>query len=171
MIGQLNSDFQMHFTRMITLESKSIHFDKPCILLSNLPHCYPFDSFENKISSFSFSLQQPFICKDLTFNIGLLFPLSLNSFQTSESHPYLDNPIDRFLEEFQGRDFVNKFLFVHTLALDVKNIFNFIFVGIFMILLLVFDFHIHANNRVFEWLHWKHDFSLSLLFRLVLGVV
>jgi len=82
---------------------------------------------------------------------------SSNHFQSlSNIHPYFYDPIEPWLEEnLQERVNVNKLLLVHTSTIVVHNVFRFIYVGLnrFILLLLIFDVYIHAENTMLEWLH------------------
>ena len=48
-----------------------------------------------------------------------------------------------------------------TLVLDVYNQFIFTFFISIVLLLLIFDWCVHAVNKALEWLHWKFDFTQS----------
>lgn len=111
------------------------------------------------ISNFA-SIRHASIIKNVSFNLGMMFPLPSNFFQSfTKIHAIFYDPVNIWLEEFQDKNFVNKFILLNLLI--VHNRLKFSFYNLVSVLLLLFDLYIEARIKMRKWLHWKYDYTYS----------
>jgi hypothetical protein len=99
----------------------------------------------------------------ISFGSSLLSSSFSKFHQTiSDSHVNFYNPINIWLENWLKESYlVNTVLYFVLLGISVHNRFNFSFSKLvtFLFLLQMFDVYICAGLKMFDWLHWKYNFT------------